>query len=213
MIKGVLFDLDGVLVDSMPYHLEAWQWVLNTRGIQVDVRTLALHEGRRSADMAKTISSKAGITLTKAEIQDIILKKRAYYRKIADVKFYPNALQTIQILRQKNKICAIVTSCVRKSLQKAIPDHKMDLFDYTITGDDIKRGKPHPDPFLTARDKLGLSSEECVVIENAPLGIQAAKAAGMLCIAISSTLKKEDLTGATYIVDDILNIVPIIDTL
>jgi len=213
MIKGILFDLDGVLVDSMPFHLKAWQWVFVEKGIDVDIRTLALNEGRRSAEMAQTISENAGITFNEIEIQDIVAKKRAYYRQIADIKFSPNALETIQQIRQRNKICAIVTSCNRKSLQTAIPKHKMDFFDYIITGEDIARGKPEPDPFLAARDKLGLSSQECVVVENAPLGIQAAKAAGMRCIAITSTLNKEDLIGADFIVDDISNIIPIIDSI
>lgn len=213
MKKGILFDLDGVLVDSMPYHLKAWQWIFNEKGVKVDIRTLALNEGRRSAEMAEIIAKNGGVVLDDAEIQDIILGKRAYYRKIADVDFFPGALDTVHKLRQQNKICAIVTSCIRKSLETAIPAHQIKLFDYTISGDELKRGKPNPDPFITASDKLGLVPDDCIVIENAPLGIRSAKAAGMLCIAITSTLNRDDLAEADYIIDDISKIIPIIDSL
>lgn len=213
MIKGILFDLDGVLVDSMPHHLKAWKWIFDQQNIPVTQHTLALHEGYRSPDMAREIAKEAGIKISEDEAIEIITRKRAYYQKIAHVEFFPHALEVVHKLRALKKKCAIVTSCVRKSLQKAVPTTDMTLFDYIITGDEITRGKPNPDPYLIARDRLSLKSEECVVIENAPLGIQSAKAAGMICIAITTTLKAEELEGADYFVDDIIDILPIIQKL
>jgi beta-phosphoglucomutase len=210
MTKGVLFDLDGVLVDSMTHHLKAWKWIFDQQNIPVSQHTLALHEGYRSPDMARKVAREAGIELADEQVQEIILRKRAYYQEIAKVEFYPNAMEVIHKVRAMNKKCAIVTSCVRKSLQKAVPTTDMSLFDYIITGDEITNGKPNPDPYLIASDKLNLKSDECVVIENAPLGIQSANAAGMVCIAITTTLQAHELEGADYVVNDIIDILPIL---
>ncbi|MCI0514213.1 HAD family phosphatase [candidate division KSB1 bacterium] len=213
MKKGILFDLDGVLVNSMPSHLYAWQWAFDRHQIPVDKRTLALHEGFRSPDMAREIAKFAGITLAEEQIKNLVQDKRAYYQKIAKVEFFPHSLEVIHAVKAMGKQCAIVTSCVRTSLHTAVPPALMVLFDYIITGEDIRNGKPSPDPFLIARDTLRLTSDECVVVENAPLGIQAAKAAGMICIAITTTLPAADLADADYIVQDISEILPIITKL
>jgi len=213
MIKAILFDLDGVIVNSMPFHLEAWQWAFEQHHIPVSLHTLALGEGFRSADMARQIARAAQQELSDAEVEKIVLEKRAYYQKIADVQFFPRAIEVVHQLKVQQKQCAIVTSCVRASLQRAIPVEQIPLFDYIITGDEIKNGKPSPDPFIVARDKLRLKSAECVVIENAPLGIQAAKTAGMKCIAITTTLDEDELSEADYVVQEITEILPIISTL
>jgi beta-phosphoglucomutase len=213
MKKAVLFDLDGVLVSSMAFHFEAWSYAFKKHNIPVTRHTLALGEGFRSADMAREIARTAGMELTHAAIDAIVLDKRAYYLTIANVAFYPGAIAVVQKLKEWGMQIAIVTSCVRNSLQRAIPTAEIGNFDYIITGDEIKNGKPHPDPFLVARDKLGLKSETCVVVENAPLGIKAAKTAGMVCLAITTTLGAEDLQEADYIVNEIQEILPIIEKL
>ena len=82
------------------------------------------------------------------------------------------------------------------------PDQRA-CFDFILTGDEIERAKPDPEPYLTAARRIGLEPGECIVIENAPLGIEAAKAAGMQCIAVESTLKRDHLGSADYIFKDI----------
>jgi len=210
MKQAVLFDLDGVLVSSMEFHFQAWTYAFKKHQIPVTRRTLALGEGYRSADMAREIARAAGMNLTDTEIDVLVQDKRAFYLTIAKVDFYPGALLVVKKLKEWGMQIAIVTSCVRNSLNRAIPPNETGHFDYIITGDEIKNGKPHPDPFLVARDKLGLQSEACVVVENAPLGIAAAKAAGMQCLAITTTLGAEDLHAADFVVHDIQEILPII---
>ncbi|MBN2089047.1 HAD family phosphatase [candidate division KSB1 bacterium] len=212
-IKAVLFDLDGVLVKSMPYHLRAWEWAFQKNGIPVTQQTLALHEGLRSADMARKIAKEAGIILDNDKIEQIVLEKRNYYQEIAKIEFYPKALELIDAIQKISLQLGIVTSCVRNSLNRAIPVSVQPFFEYIVTGDEIKNGKPKPDPFLLAADHLQRSSSECLVIENAPLGIQAAKAAGMPCVAITTTLEKEYLAGADFIIDDLTAVLPIIQRL
>lgn len=213
MKKAILFDLDGVLVSSMAFHFEAWRYAFKKHHIPVTQHTLALGEGYRSADMAREIARAAGMELNDATIDAIVKDKRAYYQKIARVDFYPGALKVVKKLKESGRKIAIVTSCVRNSLNRAIPAVEIDNFEYIITGDEIENGKPNPDPFLVARDKLGLRSEACVVVENAPLGIKAAKAAGMICLAVTTTLDAADLQEADFIVNDIQGILPIIEKL
>ncbi len=212
-IKAVLFDLDGVLVKSMPYHLRAWEWAFQKNGISVNQQTLALHEGLRSADMAREIAKNAGIIIDDAKIDQIVLEKRTYYQEIAKIEFYSNAIELIKTIQKIPLQLAIVTSCVRNSLNRAIPEAIQPLFEYIVTGDEIKNGKPKPDPFLSASRHLQRFPSECLVIENAPLGIQAAKAAGMPCVAITTTLEKQFLTGADFIINDLGEILPIIQKL
>lgn len=212
-IKAVLFDLDGVLVKSMPYHLRAWEWAFKKNGISVDQQTLALHEGLRSAEMAREIAKNAAIVLNDTLIEQIVVEKRNFYQKIAKIEFYPHALEVIKAIQSLSLQMAIVTSCVRNSLNRAIPESIQPFFEYILTGDEIKNGKPKPDPFISVSKQLRRASTECLVIENAPLGIQAAKAAGMLCVAITTTLDKKFLTGADFIIDDLEEVLSIIQKL
>ncbi len=212
-IKAVLFDLDGVLVKSMPYHLRAWERAFEKNGISVTQQTLALHEGLRSADMAREIAKEAGIIFDNGKIEQIVLEKRSYYQEIAKIEFYPNSLELIEAIQKISLQLGIVTSCVRNSLNRAIPVSIQPFFEYIVTGDEIKNGKPNPDPFLLAAEHLHRSPSECLVIENAPLGIQAAKAAGMPCVAITTTLEKQYLPGADFIIDDLVEVLPIIQRL
>lgn len=212
-IKAVLFDLDGVLVKSMPYHFRAWKWAFQKNEISVTQQLLALHEGLRSADMAREIAKAAGITLDDSKIEQIVLEKRDYYQKIAKIEFYPNAMEVVEKIQKLALQPGIVTSCVRNSLNRAIPESQQPFFEYIVTGDEIKNGKPNPDPFLLAAKHLQRAASECLVIENAPLGIQAAKAAGMLCVAITTTLERQYLAGADFIIDELTAVLLIVENL
>jgi len=92
------------------------------------------------------------------------------------------------------------------NMAAAVGEELLRKFDVVLTSEDVPRGKPHPDPYLEAARRLGVRPEECLVVENAPMGIRAAKAAGMRCLAVLSTLGPEDLDGADYFVDRIADI-------
>jgi beta-phosphoglucomutase len=96
-------------------------------------------------------------------------------------------------------------------LKEILPLRIYNLFDYAVTGDHVKRGKPHPDPYLKAAKGLGLRPRECIVVENAPLGIESAKRAGMFCVALTTSLPREYLKRADVVVDSLEDITGIID--
>ncbi|MGO9245133.1 MAG: HAD family hydrolase, partial [Verrucomicrobiia bacterium] len=94
-------------------------------------------------------------------------------------------------------------ACALKNMQHSLNGERQAHFDFIITGDEVPRAKPFPDPYLTAARQLGLRPEECVVVENAPLGIEAARNAGMRCVAVETTLGKEYLTSADHVLQNI----------
>ena len=106
-------------------------------------------------------------------------------------------------VRRRGFKVALVTACALKNMQHSLNGERQAHFDFIITGDEVPRAKPFPDPFLTAAHQLGLRPEECVVVENAPLGIESARNAGMRCVAIETTLGKEYLTSADHVLQNI----------
>ena len=203
MIKGVLFDLDGVIVDTLHYHYLAWKHMFERRGGTVSEHTVLLHEGRNSREILPILMEEAGMSIPEKERGHFIEEKRAYFRTIVQAGCYPDAFEVIDALKERGFKVALVTACALKNMQHALNGEQQAHFDFIITGDEVPRAKPFPDPYLTAARQLGLQPEECVVIENAPLGIESAKNAGMYCIAIETTLGKEYLTSADCIVQAI----------
>jgi len=209
MIRGVFFDLDGVIVDTLHYHYLAWKHMFEQRGGTVNERTVLLHEGRNSREILPVLMQESGVRIPPEQQAQFIEDKRAYYRSIVRVEQYPNALGTIDELKARGFKVALVTACALKNMQHSLDREQQAHFDFIITGDEIPRAKPFPDPYLAAARHLGLQPAECLVVENAPLGIEAARKAGMYCVAVETTLGKEYLTGADRIlphITDLLNL-------
>ena len=195
-VKAILFDLDGVIVDTLHFHFLAWQEMFRRWGGEVKELTVLLHEGRSSREILPLLIEEAGIEIPEDQRHDFIETKRAYYRSIVDVQFYPEAKETLQKLHKEGYKLALVTACAKKNMNHALSENELKLFDVIVTGDDIPRAKPHPDPYDIAQKKLGLKKDECLVVENAPLGIESGKNAGIKVAAIATTLPKEYLKGA-----------------
>lgn len=203
MIKAILFDMDGVIVDSLHYHYLAWDKMFRDRGGIVSEHTVLLHEGRNSKEILPILMEEAKIHIPEDEWDDFIDKKREYYRSIVQLKYFPNVFEIIEELRGRGLKTALVTASARKNMEKAIPEEKRNLFDVILTAESFQKAKPNPDPYLEAQKQLGVEVNECVVVENAPLGIEAAKNAGMICIAVETTLEREYLQKADFIVNSI----------
>ncbi len=206
MIKAILFDLDGVIVDSLHYHYLAWDQMFQKYGSNVTEESVLLTEGMNSFEILPLMLQQTGVDLPVEEHNKFIEDKRSLFRQIAKLSYYPNAFETIAELRKRGYMTALVTACARKNMEKSVDLERQKLFDFIISGDDVKRAKPSPDPYLTAQKTLGVDVSECIVIENAPLGVESAKNAGMICIAVESTLGREYLQKADFIVNEIQEI-------
>jgi len=203
MLKGVLFDLDGVIVDTLRYHYLAWKHMFEERGGTVSEQAVLLHEGRSSREILPILMEEAGLSVPESEWTRFIEEKRAYYRTIAQVSSYPESFEVIRKLKERGFRIALVTACSLVNMRHSLSPDQQAHFDFIITGDELTRAKPFPDSYLTAAQRLGLNPKECAVVENAPLGIEAAKNAGMYCIAVETTLDSEYLAHADCILQNI----------
>ena len=203
MIKAILFDMDGVIVDSLHYHYLAWDKMFSERGGRVSKHTVLLHEGRNSKEILPILMKETNVQIPEEEWDNFINKKREYYRSIVELKYYPNVFNVITELRKRGLKTALVTASARKNMEKAIPEDKRILFDVILTAENFHKAKPNPDPYLEAQKKLKVEINECLVIENAPLGIEAAKNAGMICVAVETTLGRDYLKKADFIINSI----------
>jgi len=202
--KAVLFDLDGVITDTMGLHYEAYRQAFEKYGIHVTPLDIYRTEGMPSLEVGKAIVKEKGANLSDEQVKSLIDDKREIYRELAakDAKTFPGVPETLRMLRENGIKLALITGSNSKSVAGVIKKVGLDgAFDAVVTGDDTARGKPYPDPYRKGMEKLGVASGHCVVVENAPLGIQAAKAAGAgYVIGVTTTLPDKYLNGA----DDVM---------
>ena len=137
--------------------------------------------------------------LAEEEILELIVKKVRYYYSLHETKFYDYFLTMIRNLNNKNIPMAVVTGGQRERVFNILDEYFKDIFKNAVTIDDVQHGKPHPEPFIKGAEMLDLNPKECIVVENAPLGIRSAKDAGCMVIAIKTTLSEEFLSEANFI--------------
>jgi beta-phosphoglucomutase len=198
MIRSVLFDMDGVILDSMPYHVRAWQEALSEKGFSVSAELLYLNEGAIEPDTAAAIFNDNERFVNADMFHEILGRQMEIFvtRYQPLIKPFPEVLQILKRLRDAGRQLALVTSSHAEILNKVLPSEIKSYMDHVVTGDQVNRRKPFPDPFLAALSALGQGPEVCLAVENAPAGIMAAKAAGLHCIALTTTLSEEQLPGA-----------------
>lgn len=198
-LKAVLLDMDGVVVDGMPFHLRAWRDAFSAVGIEVTDIDIYRREGMDGLETVQEISREKGVTLTQEVQRKVNESKDRMLNEIFQVRFIPGSLELIQKLKARGLRLALVTG-TRGEVVSRIFKEGLNLpeadFDVVITAESVERKKPAPDPYLKAVEMLGLRREECLVIENAPAGITAAKRAGLRCLAITTSLPASYLKEA-----------------
>jgi len=201
MIKGILFDFDGVIGKTMEDNYAAWKQALSPHGIRLTKEEYFLLEGISTHDLAARLLTQYGKDAAKAP--EVVKAKEDYYLRHNSFSVYPGATEILRVLKTDGFRLAIVTAANHSRLSATLSSDVMGLFDAVVTGDNVSRGKPHPDPYLAGAKMLSLVPAECLVVENAPIGIAAAKNAGMYCVAIASTLDPKELSRADSIIGDI----------
>jgi len=206
-IKSILFDLDGTIINSMNYHYKAWFNTLIQFNIKLKKKDYFPLEGMSLNLLAEKILFENKIRFNQKKIIEIVRQKKLFYKEYStNIKKYYGVNFFLNLLKKNNYKIGIVTSSHKDQVLASFKDNFLNIFDIVITGDMTKKNKPNPDPYLLAAKKLKLQNDECIVFENAPLGIVSAKKAKMFCIGISSTNKKEDLHQADIIIDQFKNI-------
>lgn len=200
MLKAVLFDMDGVLFDSMPNHAYAWSHAMTRYGLQMTPEEVYMNEGRTGSSTINLLAQRFwGRDATGEEKQQIYEAKSRVFNTLPEAKPMPGALETLQAVKAKGLQIVLVTGSAQTSLLERLERHYPGFFrqDLMVTGFDVKLGKPYPEPYLKGLQKAGIRPEEGIVVENAPLGVQAGHAAGIFTIAANTgPLKDEVLKNA-----------------
>lgn len=185
--KAVFFDMDGVLYDSMPLHERAWRDAFAVEGIDFPAVEAYRNEGRTGRGTINIVyQSVLGRKADEVEIERIYSRKSKLMRQQSPAPMMEGMLQLINRLREINVRVIVVTGSKQPSLMERLErDYGFARCD-VISGADVKIGKPDPEPYLIAIQRVGYTAAECCVVENAPLGIRSAKAAGLFTIAINS---------------------------
>jgi beta-phosphoglucomutase family hydrolase len=202
-LAAVVWDMDGVLADTAPHHLHAWQETFARRGIKFTKEDFMRGFGIRNDAIIRNV---LGEKTTDAEIEAIAREKEATFRRIIgkDVKPIPGALKLLGQLHDRGIRMAIASSTVIENIHLIVGSLGIEkYFEAIITGHDVTEGKPSPQVFLVAAQRLGVEPKSCLVFEDAVAGVKAAKSAGMHCIAITSSHPREKLAEADLVVDSL----------
>ena len=198
--KAVLFDMDGVLYDSMPNHAIAWQRSMADFGITMTAADAYATEGARGIDtIQRFVKEQLGRTISLDEAQKMYDVKTKYFHELPETKVFEGVKDVMEKVKKAGLAIGVVTgSGQRPLIERLLTDFANYLDeDHITTAYDVKRGKPFPDPYLMGLQKCGnLHPYEGIVVENAPLGIRAGVAAKCFTVAINSgPLPDTDLTN------------------
>jgi HAD superfamily hydrolase (TIGR01509 family) len=202
--KAVLFDMDGVIVDSEPLHVAAFQTILKRYGHDLSKEKYKQHfAGRTDEAGFKQYFDFIGESVELPVIMDE--KARAYLELAADQLVpYPGVIDFIRDLVLHDIPLALVTGSLRAEAEATLKAFNLtNSFEVIIAAEDISQSKPSPEGYLKAAKTLGCEPIDCIVIEDAPSGVKAASAAGMRCLAITTTHTEEELQEAAFITDQL----------
>lgn len=187
-VRAVVFDLDGLLVDSEPLQIAAWDAFLARYGQRLDAAFLGELFGLRVWDSARVIGERFALPLTVDEI--VAQRDDLFLASLADnLEPMPGARELIDALRHRGVPMALATSGHRRYVDAVLDQLGWaDSFAVEVTGDMVTHGKPAPDIYLAAAEGLELSPASCLALEDAPHGVASAKAAGMICLAIPNAM-------------------------
>ena len=203
--RAIIFDMDGVVLDSPPMHLLTWQRTLAPLGIELTAEDSYPLEGLPTEVTAQRLTERfLGEACSDREARRLASIKRALFRDIFKPAFVPGIVPLLHDLRGRGYQLGLVTGSARSVVDESLaPTGVAEFFEVIVTGDEVTRGKPDPEPYRSAAARLGLPPSQCLVVENALLGIRSAKAAGMGCVALETTLPAERLSVADQVFPDV----------
>lgn len=188
-LKAVLFDMDGVLFDSMPHHAEAWHKVMSGRRMPLSREEAYLHEGRTGASTINIVYRREqNREASQEEIEYIYEEKTNVFNSFPEAQPMPGAQNMLNKVKANRLTPMVVTGSGQNSLLDRLENNFPDTFkqELMVTAFDVKYGKPNPEPYLMALAKGDLKPNQAIVVENAPLGVEAGVAAGIFTIAVNT---------------------------
>lgn len=187
--KAALIDMDGVLYDSMPKHAEAWYKLSMELGLICKKEEFFLYEGMTGYATINLLFKRAfGREVSREEAAELYKRKAAYFVELGEPEMMPGAMQMLQHLKENGIERVLVTGSGQKSVLDRISHDYPGLFaeNMRITAHDVEHGKPNPEPYLKGLEKAGVKANEAIVIENAPLGVEAGSGAHCFTIGLTT---------------------------
>ncbi len=220
MLRAIIFDCDGVIVDSEPHHFKAFQQILSEEGIlftkeEYFKKYLALDD----KTCFETVLAAHGRTYNKQILKDLIIRKMEVYRRLSqqELFLYPGVVEFVRKAQGSYRL-AIASGAFRGEIKAALDKAGLrSAFPVIVSAQDVRNGKPHPDAFLSALRQMNerhpmpsppIRPEECLVIEDSIHGIEAAHAAGMKCLAVTNSYPKEKLAHADLVIASLKEVEP-----
>lgn len=200
-IKAVFFDQDGILYNSMPYHAAAWAWAMTKHGLPYTEMECYRNEGRTSTGVIQEHHLQMyGTDATPELIEAIYKDKTAYFTEKTGgfPGTIPGVKEVLQYLHTHGVQCWVVTGSGQRDLINALNKTFDNVFVGIISSFDVTHGKPDPEPYLKAWERCGFDKSECMVVENAPLGVRAAKAAGLFTAAVNTGILPDSDLAAEH---------------
>jgi beta-phosphoglucomutase family hydrolase len=201
--KAVIWDMDGVIADTTPYHEEAWREIFQKRGVEFTGEDFRRSFGQRNDTIIRRV---LGNTTPQKVIDAIADEKEvSFRRKISrHIQPLPGVIQLLSTLAAAGFRQALASSAPMQNVHQIMEDLGIErYFESIVTEKDVTEGKPSPQGFLLAARRLGVKPEDCAVIEDAVAGVAAAKRAGMGCVAVTNTHPRSRLREADLIVDSL----------
>ncbi|MFQ5827471.1 MAG: HAD family hydrolase [Dehalococcoidia bacterium] len=206
--RAVIWDMDGVIADTAPLHFEAWREAFQRRGQPFGREDFDRTFGLRNDTIIRTV---LGDDVEAAETEAIAREKEEGFRRRLGrgVHPLPGVRDLLAALARHGFGQALASSAPRLNIEAILRTLGMaDAFQAIVAEEDVARGKPDPEVFLSAAKKLGLDSARCIVIEDAVAGVRAAGAAGMKSVAVTNTHPRESLAEADLVVDSLVEVNP-----
>ena len=218
--KAALFDMDGVLYDSMPNHAVAWHDSMETFGIHMTAYDAYATEGARGIDtIRKMVKEQKGEDISLERAQEMYDLKTKFFHGMKEPDIMPGVRELMQKMQERGMLIGVVTGSGQRPLINRLLTDFHEFVDESrlVTAYDVRRGKPNPDPYLMGLEKAGhLQPWEGMVIENAPLGVRAGVAARIFTVAVNSgPLPDSALTdeGADLIFSNMTDFLKVFSTL
>jgi beta-phosphoglucomutase len=203
--KAILWDMDGVIADSSAFHFAAWQEAFAKRGIKFTKEDFTKLFGTRNDFI---IGSIMGKELPGGDVKIIVREKEENFRRKAtgSIKPFPGVVRLLNAIKRGNFKLGLVSSAPKENIDLVLRELNLEgIFECVVFGQEVSESKPSPQIYLLAARKLGATPNDCLAIEDSPLGVKAAKTAGMKCLAIANTHPRQELEGADKIVDSLEN--------
>ena len=196
MIKGIIFDMDGTIVDSLPYHYEAWKIFFNENKVENFSEKLNEYKGGGTLDLMRTVY---GNQYSKKELKKMSEDKEKIFRKIykGEIKQILGFKKFLDELKSKDIMVGLASNAIRKNVSMIINELEIyDYFDSIICGDEVINGKPNPEMFNETIDRFNINKDECLIFEDSLEGVLAAKNSGVKVIGITSSSSNKVLKDA-----------------